>query len=341
MRQLILSIFLLVSSITYCQNIINVNNTASGVTTQYTTLAAAVAGATIGDIIYLYPSSTSYGNATINKKLTIIGPGYNVAQNQSLQISSYTSNGIVDHLTFAVGSNGSLITGVDVVGAIIMNGQANIAITRCRLRANVILDNTNNILFEGCYLEFNGNAHKINANTFCNSLVIRNNIFNATHGSTGNYDIVIQANCNAIVENNVFRWTNFYHNTIARNNIYLYNSASGIVNNGTSNSFLNNVLVANHTGLGSTNIINVPEANIFQGWPTQGSFTFDDRYKLKAGSPAIGAGVGGVDCGAFGGATPYKLSGIPFVPLVYQINAPTSGSASTGISVNVKVRASN
>ena len=72
----------------------------------------------------------------------------------------------------------------------------------------------------------------------------------------------------------------------------------------------------------------MPEANICKGYPTQGALTFDNRYELKAGSPAIGAGVGGIDCGAFGGETPYKLSGIPFVPLIYQVNAPTTGNAS-------------
>ena len=37
----------------------------------------------------------------------------------------------------------------------------------------------------------------------------------------------------------------------------------------------------------------------------------DAKWKLKAGSPAIGAGVSGVDCGVFGGVTPYVLSGVP------------------------------
>lgn len=38
--------------------------------------------------------------------------------------------------------------------------------------------------------------------------------------------------------------------------------------------------------------------------------TTDTQWRLKAGSPAIGAGIGGIDCGMYGGATPYKPSGI-------------------------------
>lgn len=339
----ILTLLLINSLCLFSQTIINVNNTASGVTTQFTTLAAAVAGATSGDIIYLYPSSVSYGDATINKKLTIIGPGYLVAQNPSLLITSYVSNGVVDNITFAAGSSGSLVTGLDI-NIIIMNGQANIAITRCKLRAYSTLDNTNNILYEGCYFEWVGNSttpYAINANSNNNSLIIRNNIFAVTKGNAGWYDIVIQANCTAIIENNVFRWYNYFFNSIVRNNIFLQNATNVITSNGTSNAFQNNILVGNQTGLGSTNIIAVPEATICEGYPTKDNRSFDDLFKLKAGSPALGAGIGGIDCGAFAGTTPYKLSGLPFVPLIYQINAPTTGNATQGINVNVKIRANN
>lgn len=96
MKNLLLSLtYLITCNVLFSQSILNVNNTSSGVTTQHTTLAAAVAAAAEGDIIYLYPSSISYGPATINKKLTIIGPGYLVAQNPSLEINTYVSNGVI------------------------------------------------------------------------------------------------------------------------------------------------------------------------------------------------------------------------------------------------------
>ncbi|MBK8700514.1 MAG: hypothetical protein IPN29_13675 [Saprospiraceae bacterium] len=341
-NQLLILALTIFGTALFGQNIINVNNTFSGVTTQHTTLAAAVAAASEGDITYLYPSSTSYGSVTINIKLTIIGPGYYVQQNPSLQINTYVSNGVVDNLTFAAGSNGSLVTGVDI-NIIVTNGQANIAITRCKIKAYCNLDNTNNILFEGCYFEWTGNStspHTILANANNNGLIIRNNIFGVAKGNAGWLEIVICGNCTAIVENNVFRWYNYFFNSIVRNNIFLHN-ATNVIQNYTGNSYLNNILVGNQTGLGSTNIIAVPETSICEGYPTQGSRSFDDRYMLKTGSPAIGAGIGGIDCGVFAGSTPYKLSGIPFVPLIYQANAPTTGNATTGINVNVKIRANN
>lgn len=366
---------LLIMSVTlemFAQNIINVNNQATGVTTQYTTLQAAVTAAANGDIIYLYPSPISYGNATINKGLTIIGPGYLVQQNPSLQINTYVNNAILGDITYTTGSNDGIITGCDF-NYLVLNGQTNVQITRNKIRDRIYLSNTNNILVSNCYFENqNGsigtitdqNHFHLSANSNNNSLIIRNNIF----GAYGQYtrlpaggsnpfadNLYIGPNSSSTIENNVFRDLIGCHNSILRNNVFIASSnvyfpcisCNNQTTNGiiylyaNSNLFENNILVANQTGLGTTNIINVPEGNIFEGWPIQGSRTFDDRYILKSASPAIGAGVGGVDCGAFGGASPYKLSGIPFIPLVYQINAPSSGSAASGINVNVKVRASN
>lgn len=338
------------------QSIINVNNQATGVQTQYTNLQAAVTAAQDNDIIYLYPSSISYGNATINKKLTIIGPGYNVAQNPSLGINTFVSNAILGDITYTAGSNDGTITGCDI-NYIVLNGPTNIQITRNKIRNRIYLTNTNNVLINGCYFEFVSNGSRngslvdnnyfnISANTNNNSLIIRNNIFLAVEPYSGGCasntcfmdNIFIGATSNSIVENNIFRDRIWFNNSIVRNNILISND---IQIQGGGNTITNNILVPNQTGLHSSNIINVPEANIFEGWPTQGSRSFDDRFMLKAGSPALGAGVGGVNCGAFGGDGPYKLSGLPSIPLVYQINAPASGSASSGLNVNVKIRANN
>ena len=64
----------------------------------------------------------------------------------------------------------------------------------------------------------------------------------------------------------------------------------------------------------------------------------DKAYKLNPTSSAKGAGVGGIDCGAFGGNDSYVLSGLPAIPHIYDIVAPTSGSATSGLAVKVKVK---
>jgi len=70
-----------------------------------------------------------------------------------------------------------------------------------------------------------------------------------------------------------------------------------------------------------------------------GSVSTDGDWQLRSGSPAIGAGLDGVDCGMFGGSTPYVLSGIPAIPSIYYFIAPGSASGAEGLQVEIKARA--
>ena len=60
--------------------------------------------------------------------------------------------------------------------------------------------------------------------------------------------------------------------------------------------------------------------------------------ELKAGSPAIGGGVSGADCGAFGGPAPYVLSGVPNLPHIYEADVPASATSDSGLQVSIKVK---
>ena len=79
MKKSVLTLFLLAliafgsdgQTIRRCNN----NPGVTGVN-MYTTIQAAHDAAVAGDIIYLEPSSVSYGNLDARKRLTIIGNGY-------------------------------------------------------------------------------------------------------------------------------------------------------------------------------------------------------------------------------------------------------------------------
>ena len=68
------------------------------------------------------------------------------------------------------------------------------------------------------------------------------------------------------------------------------------------------------------------------------------KYQLTGFSPAIGAGFGGVDAGAFGTNNPYRLSGLAPVPQItaYSQNA-SSGiyTTATPMSITISVRGNN
>ena len=354
------------------QNIINVNNIASGVIADYTTLQDAVTNAQAGDIIYLYPSSISYGNVTIDKQVTIIGPGYWVLNNPSLGILTYAGNGIINDITIGAAGSGTMITGCDF-NYMAADGVGNMVVSRCRVRNRIYLKNTSNVLVEGNYFDQVNNNNNgsltddnwmhLSANTNNNSLIVRANLFyayneyshdgNCIQSKNDRYldNILIGTTSNAIVENNVFRDRCHFNNSIIRNNIFLMTDQLASYENGCFDNPISynsstcnltyNVLVKNQTGLPPSNKINVDINSLFEGYPTQGSRSFDDRFMLKAGSPAIGAGAGGIDCGAFDGVSPYRLSGLPFIPVVYELNGPSQGTSIEGIDVNVKLRSNN
>lgn len=66
----------------------------------------------------------------------------------------------------------------------------------------------------------------------------------------------------------------------------------------------------------------------------------DSAFRLKPGSPAIGAGAGGIDAGAYGGISPYRLSVQPNIPAIYKIIAPAVVTGGT-ITVTLSAKSNN
>ena len=96
-----------------------------------------------------------------------------------------------------------------------------------------------------------------------------------------------------------------------------------------------NISITNHFGTDNNNQANVSEASLFLGALTEST---DGKWQLKAGSPAIGAGEGGVDCGAFGGPQPYILSGLPVGPVIYELNVSSYSTEDNKLPVTIKVK---
>src|SRR6185503_16285219 len=113
-------------------------NNNTGVVADFTTFTAAVNSASVlnGDTIHIEPSATSYGGATISKRLVVIGAGYllNPAAggNAGLQVSTNTS--MLASLTILDGANGSRFSGIYLENTVTIGVSAS----------------TYNLLFEKC-----------------------------------------------------------------------------------------------------------------------------------------------------------------------------------------------
>ena len=323
-------IFIFLASISFGQNRWRVNNNV-GVNADFSDLQAAIDSASAGDIIYIENSGIPYnGNTQIDKQLTILGPGYFLATNDSTQANKAPAS--VQYIYFQPGSDGSVLMGVKILQALYLNA-SNLVIARNyigHLSLAYSYDCGNIIIQQNYVGSVSDGNHYYTA-------IIRNNIINSqvamsqfgsiqfhnnsVYNSTSNF--LVNLHNSSIKNNIVFNAYSSFQKCIdtdpADNNTIEYN----VTNQDPDAGFPNNIWEA------------VPEEVIqFTGGP-------ETKFFLIEGSPAIGYGQNGVDCGAFGADAPYVLSGLPPIPHIFETNIPVSGTSNSGLPVNVKIKSQN
>jgi hypothetical protein len=213
--------------------VITVCNQA-GVPAEFTTLTAANTAASAGDTIYIYGSSTSYGNLTIDKPLFIVGPGPSGVYKTTLGA-----------ITLNTTATGTKITGLTIDG-IICNAP-DVVISRNTLNTLKLASTANN-----CIVKQN------KFNTITGSTVITDYGYNknsidceaAAIAVFNNYCSGIKCSPTTVatIKYNYFDGyayspapNNYYYNIVASNSIienngfYSYNGIQG-TNNQTSNN---------------------------------------------------------------------------------------------------------
>ena len=133
------------------QNIITIDN-STGSNAQFNDLQTAIASASSGDILYVHPSETNYGNIEIDKPLTLIGFSHSSADKQTL-ITDLTLNANASNVT---------VTGFRITDDLFISNGTPVN--------NVVLENNR---FESSMVISNGGV---------DNLVVRGNVIN-TMGS--------------------------------------------------------------------------------------------------------------------------------------------------------------
>jgi hypothetical protein len=327
-KQFLLSlIILLFCGIIYGQHHVRVNNNA-GADADYTSLQAANDAANNGDTIYVEGSTTAYAGADISKKFIIIGPGYFLADNPKTQANALQAT-FNSFINFNTGSTGSSLTGIVIPSTYVSLFVNDIAITRCNINSLFFQVSCQNILISQNYLYYIG----ISGSGQANNSVISNNIISGNINLPGGGPVQITNNVMTSTSANTI---NVYNSNI-NNNIIC--SSTNIPTN-TGNNITNNILAAAGTNANG-NQYNVVMANVFVDYSGSLNYSDDGKWKLKPGSVAIGAGISGVDCGAFGGATPYVLSGVPNLPHIYEALIPGTAYSDAGLSCTIKIASGN
>lgn len=311
----------------------------SGSIADFTEIQAAHDAAWAGDTIYVHSSGSSiYKKVTVSKKLYIIGPGYFLDENPNTQVDVRPA--ICNSFLFNSGSEGSLLSGFEInvttsyYDDININAD-NIIIKRNKCvhtGANIeITNDRSNIIITGNYFKSDAYSKTIEIGTNCNNIQISNNYLNSEGES--NYSIWAKSSSSVEVWNNVLAGNVEIHNSHFHNNIMMTGTFTGTNSPADIN---HNIGDANQFGTANGNQENVSMNTVFLL-----SGSTDGQWQLKSGSPAIGAGLSGEDCGMFGGTTPYILSGLPAIPTIYFFVAPGSASGSQGLQVQIKAKSNN
>ena len=319
-------------------------NNNPGVTADFTDLQTAIDSPNVldDDTIHIEPSPNAYLSATgtviINKRLTILGNGYYLTENLNNQANTYSST-FTQVFYFVDGSSGSSISGC-TLGNVYVGNNNNLSTFSITISNNII----GNLTFQGASISAivrNNYIVNINNGASAGSISIYNNYVGsgiALDGDPTNPVISVSG----IISNNIIGNVVNVHSSIVKNNIFVNPAVGGssydavfsaYSNFSNSNTVINNISIGLPLPSTGNNINNADINALFVG---STGYTTDSQWQLKSGSPAIGAGANGEDCGIFGGANPYKLSGLPAIPSIYSLTTGSSNATILPVTISVK-----
>lgn len=311
------------ATIRYCDS--NTNNTLTGV---FRTVQAAHDASNNGDTIYV---AGNFDTLRHTKRLTWVGTGYNLSNTTNTQVSLIGAN--ITTTVLEPGSENSMFVGIRFYAsywALTVNC-SNVTIRRCAFEiysgANSSLRvgrNISNVIIEQCFNIYGGTS----IDSGSTGIILRNNIFSSEFR-------FLSSNPGLnLVYNNTFRGNLFLNSSVEFYNNVVDQPSSYSVLSG-ANTY-NNVCTSATLLTGNGNVSGVAPTSLFVNSSYGGS---DSDLRLAVGSPARSVGVGGVDCGAFGGPTPYVISGVPAIPSISAVSAPSVGTPTSGLSITIQATA--
>jgi hypothetical protein len=346
----------------------------------YTTIQAAHDAATAGDIIYVEPSTQSYGNLTSIKELTIIGNGFFIFENSSSNMPQDPRESMLGSINLNAGSASSKLIGISASNQINVY-VPNVQIERCKLpyvslsyvsaANNLATSVADNAVIKGCYFFWqNGNSgstRKISGSNvpngyasgnpvtrFISNATITNNILSFGYYFVGSIQ-------NSLIQNNTVAYalsesalsssspSSVFNCTFNNNIVVVESDNTSTVSNqyNVACTFSNNIQICNtcttsgnYFPSGNGNQNNVSSTSYFST-AYNSLFNVDKGLVQKATSPGLTAGIGGSEVGAFGGISPYKLAGLAPYPVTTNITTSGVGNSTTPLNVSVTVRGNN
>ena len=307
-------------------------NNKQGMPAHFADINAAMASAEVadGDTLYLGAGCVINSNQTVSKRVTVIGTGWGYTDSPAAPAKI---NG-----TIKIQAENTKVIGLYVSGEIYIEA-GHIVLERCSTDASIYQNKSNieNVKILQCKVP-RILSHYISENS---GWEIKNCIMNFSHFAGG---FSIDGLFNATIENNVMRNASTYNSgvllrcsySVIKNNIMLcpYN-ANYYIRSCSNNTMYNNVLSASSGYSG--NVLAGTSADVKAVFKCTGSIESGEYFSLIEGSPAIGAGEGGIDCGAMVGVykfVPYgRPRNIPVLKEAVVPSMPTDGKVKVSFKI--------
>ena len=339
MKKIILSFSAMLVMAYAAQATVYTVNNQNGFDADFNSLTQAIASSSTGDTLSIEPSSVSYGDALLDKRLYLIGPGHNP------DFSPY--NAYVSSLSFTTYSGGSIIKGMAIAQVITNAGSVvnDVVISGCQIYSQNPTtfggssSISNNWIFEGNVIIAITNG--INLNNLGANAIFRNNYIQSTAGN----NVVLNCPAGAVFDHNI--WVASDNNTLSyviysgysnisiTNNIFLIgtNSASPVAAGCPSCLWENNITYAPSitlTSLPGTNFNDI-DPNFVNYGNVEGVYSSAFDFHLEDGSIGQNAATDGSDIGIYGGIFNFSPIGADGgTPQIVDFTIATSTAPSGG-----------
>ena len=324
-------------------------NSSTEAKADFTSLSAALGSLEVfnGDTLYL-DSGCFVSGCEITKSVTIIGTGFNLA-------GSPVKEAVIGS-TLTIETSNVKVEGCVINGGVELSFQAkNVTFERCRILGVCTADYTTvnrPVKFLSCFLgkgisvSGTGNNFVVSNNIIrgqlsgLNSATITNNVI-VYDGDDSKTDYALVEITNSSISNNIIINTNTKYLVNKDQTVFYYkNNTIKDITPEYNNSIVRNVL----STAAEYAFPNYPD-NKFIGAALEDVFVMeggiDAMYELKEGSPALGYGTNGYDCGIFSGPYPFVLSGRPrLVPYIYEATIPNQ-STDGKLNITLKIKSQN
>jgi hypothetical protein len=319
------------------QTVRTVNNGSVGAG-QYTSVQAAVDASAAGDIIYIHGSQTSYGDVTLNKRITLIGAGHHVT---GTQFDFPTELNVI---YLSQGNSTTLPTGSTIKGikfSTINGSSGTLDVNNITLERNYIASYTN-IIGNGWIFRdnFTGSCY---VNNFKN-IIISNNIITSY--------VVSSNKPSVIITNNIFLNNSYFsgveYATIT-NNIFIEPAALANFS-GKQNTWNKNIMLyadpanykifppTNNTGVGNLNTVD-PQFTATIPLNISLEDATKQDWTLLATSLGFKYGTDGTDIGIHGGSYPSpNTTGATNIPQITSMDLQNSVLPQNG-TLNIEFKA--